>query len=65
MAKHLDKLVNPFNQEQNYSNMNNLLKIHGSDTKAQHHSKKISFSITKIHGENITEGNKFVKYSFI
>ena len=59
--KHLDKLVNTFNQEQNDTNINNLLKFAGSDTKAQHHSKK-SFSITKTYRENITEGNKFVKY---
>ena len=39
--KHLDKLVNTFNQEQNDTNIDNLLKIVGSDTKAQHHSKKV------------------------
>ena len=27
--------------------------------------QKTSFSITKTHGENITQGNKFVKYPFI
>ena len=27
--------------------------------------QKTTFSITKIHGENITEGNKFIKYPFI
>ena len=37
--KPLDKLVNNFNQEQNYTNIDNLLKIFGSDTKAQHSSK--------------------------
>ena len=37
--KLLDKLVNNFNQEQNYTNIDNLLKIFGSDTKAQHSSK--------------------------
>ena len=62
--KHLDKLVNTFNQEQNDTKVDNLLKIVGSDTKAQHHSKN-KFSITKTHGENITEGNKFAKYPFI
>ena len=51
--KHLHKLVNTFNQEQNDININKLLKIVGS------------FSVTKTHGENITEGNKFGKYSFI
>ena len=60
--KHLDKLVNTFNQEQNDTNIDNLLTIVGSDTKAQ---QKTSFSITKTHGENITEGNKVVKYPFI
>ena len=37
--KHLDKLVNTFNQEQNDTNIDNLLKIVGSDTKAQNLSK--------------------------
>ena len=27
--------------------------------------KKTSFSITKTHGENITEGNKFVKLLYL
>ena len=69
--KHLHKLVNTFtfNQEQNDTNIDNLLKIVGSDSKAQHHSKNnlsiTNFSITKTHGENITESNKFVKYPFI
>ena len=34
---HLDKLVNTFNQEQNDTNIDNLLKIVGIDNKAQHH----------------------------
>ena len=42
--KHLDKLVNTFNQEQNDTNIDNLLKIVGSDTKAQHHSKNKFFN---------------------
>ena len=62
--KHPDKLVNTFNHEQNDTNIDNLLKIVATDTKGQHHSKN-KFSITKTHGENITEGNKFVKYPFI
>ena len=37
--KHLVKLVDTFNQEQNDTNIDNLLKIVGSDTKTQHHSK--------------------------
>ena len=37
--KHLDELVNTFSQEQNDTNIDNLLKIVGSDTKAQHLSK--------------------------
>ena len=45
--KHLDKLVNTFNQEQNDTNINNLLKIVGSDTKAEHHSKNKFFSYKK------------------
>ena len=40
--KHLDKLVNTFNQEQN--DIDNLLKIVGNDTKAQHHSKNKFFN---------------------
>ena len=42
--KHLEKLVNTFNQEENDNNINNLLKIVGSDAKAQHHSKKKFFN---------------------
>ena len=45
--KHLDKLVNTFNQKQNDTNINNLLKIVGSDTKAQHHSKNKFFNYKK------------------
>ena len=41
--KHSDKLVNTFNQEQNDTNIDNLLKIVGSDTKARHHSKNKFF----------------------
>ena len=42
--KHLDKLVNTLNQEQNATNINNLLKIVGSDTKAQRHLKNKFFN---------------------
>ena len=42
--KNLDQLVNTFNQEQNDINMNNLLKIVGSDTKSQYHSKNRFFN---------------------
>ena len=42
--KHLDELVNTFNQEQNDTNIYNLLKIVVSDTKAQHHSKNKFFN---------------------
>ena len=38
--KHLDKLVNTFND----TNIDNLLKIVGSDTKAQHYSKNKFFN---------------------
>ena len=41
--QHLDKLVDTFNQEQNDANIKSLLKIVGSDTKAQHHSKNKFF----------------------
>ena len=43
-GKHLDELVNTFSQEQNDTNIDNLLKIVGSDTKAQHHSKNKFFN---------------------
>ena len=59
--KHLDKLVNNFNEEQNDTNIDNLLEVILKLNTIQ----KTSFSITKTHGENITEGNKFVKYPFI
>ena len=62
--KHLDKLVNTFNQEQNDNNIDNLLKLLEVILKLNI-IQKTSFSITKTHGENITEGNKFVKYPFI
>ena len=42
--KHVDKLVNTFNQEQNDNNIDNLLKIVESDTKAQHQSKNKFFN---------------------
>ena len=42
--KHLDKLVDTFNKEQNDINIDNLFKIVGSDTKAQHHSKNKFFN---------------------
>ena len=42
--KHLDQLVNAFNQEQNDTNIHNLLQIVGSDSKAQHHSKNNFFN---------------------
>ena len=42
--KHLDKLVNTLNQEQNATNINNLLNIVGSDTEAHHHLKNKFFS---------------------
>ena len=42
--KHLLKLVNTFNQEQNDTNINKFLKIVGSDTKAQHYSKNKFFN---------------------
>ena len=42
--KHIDKLANAFNQWQNDTNIDNLLKIVGSDTEAQHHSKKKFFN---------------------
>ena len=41
--KHFDKLVYTFNQEQNDTNIDNLLKIVGSDTKARHHSQNKFF----------------------
>ena len=43
--KHLDKLVNTFNLEQNDTNIDNLLKIVGNDTKAQYHSKNKVFQL--------------------
>ena len=45
--KHLDKLVNTFSQEQNYTNIDNNLKILESDTEAQHYSKKTVFQLQK------------------
>ena len=42
--KYLDKLVNTFSKEQNDTNINNLLKFVGSNTKAQHHSKNKFFN---------------------
>ena len=42
--KYLDKLANTFNQEQSDLNIHSLLKIVGSDTKAQHHSKNNFFN---------------------
>ena len=45
--KDLDKLVNTFSQEQNYTNIDNNLKILESDTEAQHYSKKNVFQLQK------------------
>ena len=42
--KYLDKKVNTFNQEQNDTDIDNLLKIVESDTKAQYHSKNKFFN---------------------
>ena len=45
--KHLDKLVNTSNQEQNDTNIDNLLKVVGNDTKAQYHSKNKVFQLQR------------------
>ena len=42
--KHLDKLAKFLNQRQNDTNIDNLFKIVGRGTKAQHHSKKKFFN---------------------
>ena len=64
--KHLVKLVNTFNQEHNDTNIDSLFKNVGSNTKAFSIDNEISsFSITKTHEENITEGNKFVKLLYL
>ena len=42
--KHLDKLAKFLNQRQNDTNIDNLFKIVGTSTKAQHHSKKKFFN---------------------